>query len=160
MRPSPAEIRNHLRYDPETGLLHWKFYRQGRRRNLLAGGVDLNGYLIIKFSGRLYKGHILAWVITKGRWPKKWIDHKNLNRADNKWNNLRLSTRGQNKQNALCYKSNKAGIKGVHQQDGRWRADIQYGGKQYYLGMFGTSEKAASAYATEAKKHHKEFARS
>lgn len=160
MRPSATMLRKHLRYDPDTGLLWWKIYRQGRRMYIPAGCIEPNGYNVVVFSGRPYKGHILAWVIVKGRWPKRQLDHKDMVRNNNKWTNLRLATRGQNKQNGRCYRNNKAGIKGVFQQDGRWRADIQYNGKQHYLGLFDTASLAAAAYAKAAKKHHKEFARS
>lgn len=158
-RPSPKAVREVLRYNQNTGLLWWKYSGTGRNITKPAG-CFLRGYLRISFGGRAYQGHVLAWVIVKGRWPKKEIDHRDTVRNNNRWKNLRLATHGQNQSNGRRYKNNKSGFKRVVLQDGKyWRADIQANGKQRYLGLFDTQEKASAAYIIAAKKLHKEFAR-
>lgn len=156
--PSVKAVRSALRYDRETGLLWWR--RSGPGRNLTKpAGTTLRGYVRIWFGKRQYQAHVLAWVIVRGRWPKKELDHRDTVRNNNRWGNLRLATHGQNQQNGRCYKNNRSGFKGVTCQNGYWRADIQYHKKQRYLGQFDSPEKASAAYIAEAKKHHKQFAR-
>lgn len=161
MKPSPTVIRKHLRYVKSTGQLWWRLPKNGRRMNRPTGAIETNGYVCIGFDGKVYKAHILAWVIVKGRWPKKEMDHRDLNRANNKWKNLRLATHGQNQRNGRCYKNNTSGYKGVHfhPMTGRWTADINLNKKPIYLGIFDTPEEAAVVYNRAAKKYHGSFAR-
>lgn len=160
MRHTPKEIKALLRYDPLTGLLWWKNdSRLYRRKTTVPPGHKSFGYVRITVHPRAYPAHALAWVIMKGRWPKREIDHRDMNRANNKWENLRLATRGQNRQNCKPFKNNKSGLKGVMRQATRWRAEINASNKRYYLGLFGTKEEAYAAYCAAASKLHKEFAR-
>jgi len=158
-RPSPKSVRAALRYDKATGLLWWKHSGTGRDLSKPAG-TTLRGYVRIWFGKTQYQAHVLAWVIVKGRWPRKELDHRDTVRNNNRWRNLRLATHGQNQQNGRRYRNNKSGKKRVILQNGRyWRADIQVNGKQRYLGIFPSKEKASQAYVVAAKKLHKEFAR-
>lgn len=157
-RHSPKAVRAALRYDKATGLLWWKHSGSGRDLTKPAG-TTLRGYVRIWFGKMQYQAHVLAWVIVKGRWPRKELDHRDTVRNNNRWKNLRLATHGQNQANGCRYKNNKSGFKGVIFQDGFWRADIQYRKKQRYLGLFDSPEEASAAYIAEAKKHHREFAR-
>jgi HNH endonuclease/AP2 domain len=161
LRPTPTEIRKVLRYDRFTGLLWWRERASGRRLDRPAGTKNANGYIDIGYRGKVYKAHILAHVIVKGRWPKRELDHHNLIRNNNRWKNLRPATRGQNSQNRRCYKNNKTGIKGVHFHPltGRFTADIQVNKKLMYLGIFDTPEEAAVVYNAANKKYHGKFAR-
>jgi len=148
-------------YDPNTGLFWWKLRGCSRRFDRPIGSVSSQGYIIVRYKNIGHKAHRVAWVIMKGRWPKLQIDHKDTNPSNNKWNNLRLATRTQNKRNGRCYKNNKTGIKGVHTRSGRsgCQSSIRVNRKLKYLGSFATLEEAAAAYAVAAKKYFGEFAR-
>lgn len=159
MKPSPSEIRGVLRYGPKTGLLWWRASGSGRRLDIPAGTMHREGYVRIRYKNLAYGAHQLAWVITKGRWPKKQIDHRDTVRWNNRWANLRLATHGQNKQNGRRYKNNKSGFKRVSRKGKRWVAHISYGGKQYHLGVFDTPEEAAAVYSVAACEYHGAFAR-
>lgn len=161
MRPMPKQVRKILRYDRITGLLWWRERASGRRMNRPAGSKSVNGYIDIGYNGKVYKAHILAYVIVKGRWPRKQIDHHDLVRSNNRWKNLRPASKGQNSQNRRCYKNNKSGVKGVHFHPltGRFTADIQADKKPLYLGIFDAPEAASVAYNAAAKKYHGKFAR-
>lgn len=53
---------------------------------------------------------------------------------------------GAQTQRAAMRSDNRTGFKGVHAQDGRWRARITYRGRQLSLGLHDTPEDAARAY--------------
>lgn len=88
------------------------------------------------------------------------MDHKNLNRLDNSWDNLRLATSSQNGANCLHKKNSKSGIKGVYFAKNQWHAKIQVNYRIIPLGDFDDKLAAALAYRDAAIKYFGEFARS
>jgi len=96
----------------------------------------------------------------RGYWPSEQVDHINLVRDDDRWENLREATRSQNFANQRVYASNKLGVKGVSLvKSGRFIAQIQVGQKKMFLGRFDTIEDASRAYTAAAKDHFGEYAR-
>jgi hypothetical protein len=92
-----------------------------------------------------------------GWWPEGVMDHINGNRADNRWCNLRMvdySINNQNKRRATS--RNSLGILGVSPvaKNGKFLAQIKYGGKQRRLGEFATPELAQAAYLAAKRQHH------
>lgn len=85
------------------------------------------------------------------------VDHINHNQLDNKKENLRICTLGENNCNTRR-KANK--YKGVHKRHPlkKWSAKITYKGNQIALGVFKTAKAGAIAYNEAAKKYHGEFA--
>lgn len=160
-RPSAHTLRKHLRYDPGTGHLWWTIAFHCRDLTRPAGTYDNNNYLVIKFRQRVFKAHRVIWLLVTGRWPKKFIDHKNGIPDDNRWENLREATPAQNIYNSKLPKSNRAKLKGAHKHKIGlgWEASIKVKGKSKYLGYFPTPEEAHAAYVAAAKKHFGEFAR-
>jgi hypothetical protein len=150
-----------LHYEPETGWFRWKKKIAqkvvvGRR----AGGLRGDGYRLIKISGKRYYEHRLAWFYQTGSWPNNDIDHKNLNRCDNAWNNLRQATRSQNTSNTKIRITNLSNYKGVTKKGKRsWQARIRVNGQDHYLGTFLSPELAHSKYCEAAQEFHAEFAR-
>jgi hypothetical protein len=91
-----------------------------------------------------------------GKWPKAQIDHRDQNKQNDRWNNLREATPSQNGTN---YPSrNKYGHKGVGFAGGKWHARISVLGSRKYVGWFDTKEQASEAYANAARELHGEFA--
>lgn len=88
------------------------------------------------------------------------VDHINGNKADNRRENLRLCTRGENYRNQPPTSANRSGYKGVNWNGERrkWRAQIRVDGQSFWLGHYDTVEEAARAYDAGAKLHHGEFA--
>lgn len=90
------------------------------------------------------------------------VDHKNLNRLDNRRENLRFATRGENSRNMPKQKRpTSSKYKGVskHTETSKWRAYIKTGGEQINLGFFTNEEDAALAYNFAALKLFWEFSR-
>lgn len=89
---------------------------------------------------------------------KRFVDHVNGNRTDNRRCNLRVCTRSQNGYNQGLPKHNTSGFKGVCLRNGRWIAGIKSNGKKKHLGSFETPEAAYAAYCSAARELHGEFA--
>jgi hypothetical protein len=88
-------------------------------------------------------------------------DHINNNPLDNRRENLRLATVGQNNHNARRRKDNTSGFKGVSwgKREKKWVVHISIEGKSKYLGQFDDLQEAREAYKTASIKYHGEFAR-
>ena len=88
-------------------------------------------------------------------------DHRNGDSLDNRRENLRISTRMQNNQNASIRKDSKSGYRGVHffKPYNKWAVYIQANRKSKFLGYFTDPKEAAIAYNDKAKQYFGEFAR-
>jgi hypothetical protein len=115
--------------------------------------------MTVGFKYKLFRVHVLAWVIQTGEWPQHRIDHINRNPADNRWCNLRPATQSQNMSNLLLTKASTSGHKGVHwhRAAGKWTAKIKVNKKSFYLGLFDNIENAIEAYRDASKKLHGAF---
>lgn len=152
-----------LNYDPFTGVFTWKVARTG---NVKVGDVagSLNkgsGYREVWIGERHYAAHRLAWLYMAGEWPTFTVDHENLNKDDNRWENLRAATQGQQCANRGKPKSNTSGVKGVSwcKQSQKWYASIKHKGKSKSLGHYSNLEDAAAAYARALTSTYGSFAR-
>lgn len=88
------------------------------------------------------------------------VDHINHNELDNREENLRMATTGENCRNQRLQKRSKTGFKGVDWVGGYygWRARIKLFKKQRLVGRFQSKEEAARAYDEAAIRLHGEFA--
>ncbi|MDR3464182.1 MAG: HNH endonuclease signature motif containing protein [Beijerinckiaceae bacterium] len=149
-----------LRYDPETGRFTWLVSRGGKAQaGTNAGAVNNHGYVVIYIFGKCYMGGRLAWFYMTGQWPPALIDHRDTNRANNRWGNLREASSSQNGANSSRPSTNTSGVKGVYRRGSRYIAQIASGGRRIYLGIFDDMESAAAAYAKAAQDEFAEFAR-
>lgn len=158
---SHEELKAMFAYDAETGILSRRTYRCGRAViGAQVGWKDAKGYLRVRIGDRTYAVHRLAWFYVTGEWPKNQIDHHDLDKANNRFLNLRDATNAQNKCNQNVRADSETGIKGVSQdkRTGRYRAYIGIDGKRRSLGFFASKEEAAEARRT-GQHHHGEFYR-
>ncbi len=153
-----SRLKEVLSYDPYSGVFVWL---TAKNQNIPAGSVagsDNDGYITIRIDGKRYKAHRLAWLFVVGDFPPCEIDHRDRNRGNNAWTNLRLATRSQQKANCGLSRSNKSGVRGVSSVGGRWLARITVQRKQIHLGTFGSMKEAQTAYQEKAQTVFGEFA--
>ncbi len=152
---SAKYVRMLLDYDSESGILYRKHTKN------VAGCPNKRGYILVRIKDRLYYAHRLIWLIQTGEWPEHQVDHRDLDKGNNRWENLRDATPSQQKWNQPKNKNNTSGIKGVSFCEfyQKWKAVIGYKGKTITIGYFFTAEDAIIARARRAQELHGEFAR-
>ena len=154
-------VRSIFTYEPDTGRLIWNDRPDIRPCvNARWRGQSAGSRRQVKIDGVLYVKSRIIWLIKTGKWPPRYIDHKNVNVDDNRWKNFRLATFSENRCNVGPYRNNTSGYKGVsRRKNGRWMAQISHMGVKIFIGYFDTAEAAYDAYCDAAKKFHKRFAR-
>jgi len=147
--PPYDELSRHLSYDPFTGLGTWLLFRSSNaQKGAFAGSLNLTGYIYIRYKTKRYKAHRLFWFLQTGHDPGELtIDHIDENKSNNKFSNLRLATRSQQKCNTTKRLDNSSGHRGVrfHKQRQKYEAFIRINKKQLYLGYYKTFEEAVAA---------------
>jgi len=89
-----------------------------------------------------------------------FIDHINRNPLDNRKENLRLCTPGQNRMNSGKKINSKSQYKGVsfNKREKKYKSSITVNKKRIFLGYFKSEKAAAKAYNEAALRHHGDFA--
>lgn len=155
-----AELKELVKYNPETGVFTLAKHRNGTTRKVgdAIGSVRKNGYIEAGINGKVYYLHRLAYLYMTGEMPKEKIDHKNRNKLDNSWDNLRCVTHQENMENdVLPRKHGSLGYRGVYRYKDKFRAKINHKGKQIHLGEFATAEEASQAYLKAKPLIHTNF---
>lgn len=155
-------LRHLLTYDPETGLFHRRvdvIARHGVVIRKAGTPADLklkSGYRRVIVDGIQCLSHRLAWFYMTGVWPDFEIDHRDKNRANNRWANLRDVTGSVNMQNSSGHRDSKSGLLGAHwdPEKKRWSSKIRVNGVNHYLGRFDTALAAHEAYMKAKAQHH------
>jgi len=167
-----AYVRSILDYNHETGVFTWRAReRCSFQRDLSyhqwiscfsgkeAGCIHKKGYVHIVIRNKQYKAHRLAWLYVTGEWPKDQIDHRDGDRSNNRWRNLRESSNAENLQNLSKFTSNSGRLLGVSKFSASkhkpWKAQIRVNGDLHYLGIYATQELAHEAYARAKNSLHK-----
>lgn len=143
-----ARLKELMHYEPETGSLIWLVQRGGKaQQGAEAGGALSTGYVRPMVDGQRYLAHRLIWFYMTGEWPPSQVDHKDRERTNNRWSNLRLATKKQNGENRNAHKNSKTGFRGVlfDKKSGRYRATIFHSGVRYFQGSHDTIIDAVAA---------------
>ena len=98
----------------------------------------------------IYKYHNEDFDITDSS-KNNQIDHIDINKSNNKIENLRVATCSQNQRNKNKFKNCSSKYIGVSwsKRDSKWRAEIKIDGKKKHLGSFDNEEDAYLAYKKE-----------
>jgi HNH endonuclease len=131
-------LRELMAYHPETGTFTFLVRRSSRALAGMhvAGSLNAIGYFQLLVDHRKYAAHRLAWLWMTGAGPKGEIDHRNGDRGDNRWANLRDVTRRQNN-------LNRQGDVGASFDKTRNKWTARIGSR--HLGRFPTREEALAA---------------
>jgi hypothetical protein len=170
--PSIETLRKLLRYDPDTGELHWNartpemFVRakivrpevicarwNSRLADKRADSISGNGYRQVNACGRCMIAHRVVWALHYGSWPTQTIDHLNGDRGDNRIANLRDCSMSTNAKNMPVRRDNSSGIAGVRRIRSGWVALITADKKHTHLGVFKDKFDAVLARLIAEKKH-------
>lgn len=147
-------LQQKFRYDPVSGLLLW---RAGRFAGRNAGRVHPSGYRQVNFWGQKYMAHRLIWLLQTGRWPILFLDHRNRDKTDNHWCNLREATASQNMMNREVAAS-RTGHRGVViARNGRWGAQMKVNGQMMWFGTYSTIDEAIDARRKAAAQYFGDF---
>lgn len=89
---------------------------------------------------------LVAMAFIENPQNKRYIDHINNNKLDNKATNLRWASNSENNHNKPITSNNKSGCKGVScMRNSKFRASICINYKTIYIGIFNTLEEAINA---------------
>lgn len=164
--PSPATLRQQLRYEPKTGRLFWRerspdSFADGKypkERSCSAWNSRFAGKEAFKRANKYgyrngqvnniqMKAHRVVWAICKGEWPQAHIDHINGDTGDNRIENLRDVSASVNMRNAKMSKNNTSGHTGVtwNKKNSKWYAQGRAKGRYLHLGSFDSIEDAVQA---------------
>jgi hypothetical protein len=136
-------------HDTLTAIGKWCFSNSGYAMHYY---VDDAGKRKTLYMHRLVMQRILCDVI-----PADFqVDHINLNRLDNRRENLRLATRSQN-QAHKGRQSNTSCYKGVNANRGRWEARIRFQGRRFFLGKYDHAKMAAQVYDAASRHFYQDF---
>lgn len=146
-----------LAYNPVTGVFTWKpATREGWKHapGDVAGCLG-QGYWRIRVDGVLYKRSRLAWLYMTGHWPNCEVDHRNLVKSDDRWENLRDLTGRKNSRNNPIKKNNTSGHTGVSwdKRYQKWQAYLMLDRKKIHLGYFASKDEAVTARQVAEKRY-------
>lgn len=119
-------------------------------------------YLKTRIQGKTTYLHRLVMERMLGRKleTSERIDHINGDGTDNRRENLRMCTQGQNLANQPKRKNGTSKYKGVSRtKSGKWTAKITVNYKHFTLGCYEIESHAAKAYNKAAKQLSGEYAR-
>lgn len=163
--PTPEELRQLLRYEPETGKLYWLERKDGSPGSAMfntrfAGNEALTApvgekALCGSVNGGRYLAHRVIWALVHGEWPTGQIDHINGNPFDNRLSNLREVESFENQRNMKRPSHNTSGVCGVswNAQHRKWQARINARRKTVMLGVFSDFNEAVAARKQAEKEY-------
>lgn len=171
--PTKAYLDECFSYDPTTGILRWtarpmghflslRVWRMWNTKNSgnVAGNSNGSGYLLVKINKKAFLVHRIIFKLVTGEDPTVLLDHKNTDKQDNRFDNLRQANKFQNASNRGLRIDNKSGVKGVyfHGPTRRYLVKIKSQRKTIHIGLFLDIESAIKARVEAANKFHEEFA--
>lgn len=120
-------------YNKNTGIFHWKVKKPGVKHTDDISTICAQGYKVVTLNRKRYYVHRLVWILVTGKDANGFIDHKNRDKADNRFDNLRVVSKSQNEHNTSKRKSNKTGYKNIsyYKSSASYVAEYMLNGKRF-----------------------------
>lgn len=169
--PPTSYLHECFSYNLETGVLTWrrrppKHFKSiatynrwnGHYTGKVAGANQNRGYRHVGIDDSFWLMHRIIWKMMTGYDPTNTIDHKDGNKSNNRWDNLREATVSEQNWNSAIQGNSTTGRRGVSKsRKGKYRAYITVDGKQKWIGVFKTIEDAGNARDIVARELAGEF---
>lgn len=100
--PKLSLLNKLFEYNPETGDLVRKVTTSSRaRKGMVVSQYNTGDYRRVRINNVMYQAHRLIWYMVTKDQPDldRVVDHRNGKRYDNRWSNLRLTTKQVNSLN-------------------------------------------------------------
>lgn len=150
-----AYIDRNFDYDAEEGTL-WRMCGRQEADWRECTNYNAKGYLQVGIGNRrnfiVLRGHNICWYLKKGEWPEKEVDHRDTNKANNKWSNLRLADRSIQQLNRNRSGKYLPGVCFYRYGSNHFMARIQHNGISETIGCFPTEIMAHEAYREAYKR--------
>lgn len=149
MKTDYFKFKEYFKYNEITGDIIWikKLKYLPHLYMKKAGGVpNIWGHHKIKFNGKLYFYHRVAWLLFYGKWPSEFIDHINGDPSDNRISNLRDVSIRENGQNKTSHRNGRLVGASFHKTIKKWQSQIVIKNKKTFLGYYNTEKEASEAY--------------
>jgi hypothetical protein len=155
---SQDEVRCAFEYF--DGHLYWKSHHARNVKIGTRAGYLSGGYWCIEYRGVPYLAHRLIFVYHHGYMPEI-IDHIDINRQNNKIENLRAVTQSENCLNTRIRSNNKLGEKNVsyYKRTNRYVVRLYLNKRLKQIGSFEDFELAALVAQEARAKYYGEFYR-
>jgi hypothetical protein len=163
-----AYLRSILHYNPETGVFTWRIdfgrwgqLKAGTRADYPARSNGVYRYNRINIGRHRIYAHLAAWIYMTGEWPKLQIDHRDTNKTNNRWLNLREASPSENGCNVSLKTNNKSGEKNVSWSNtyNKWEVILYKDKKRIYAGRYADINVARSVAREKRAKLHGAFAK-
>lgn len=105
--PCQQKLNELFDYDPSTGYL----FDAGTSKR--ADYKHGRGYRCVYIKDRAYMAHRVIWKMKRGVVPE-YLDHINMDKSDNRMENIRAASSKINSLNRNAQSNNRLGIQGVH----------------------------------------------
>lgn len=147
-------LKEYLTYDPDTGI--FTSLISGKQ----IGWKGWKGYVSLAVWDVTYRAHRLAWLYMTGEWPTNLVDHRDGDKSNNRFNNLRESTHSQNSANGKAKASASGLPRGVRKASNSksFKAEITVHNRKIHLGCFPTAEEASEVYTLASELIHGDYA--
>lgn len=129
----------------------------------IAGTLDTStGYWRINIDKKMYRLHRMIFLYHHGHLTDGLqVDHIDMEKSNNRIENLREVTNAQNQHNTRITVTNNTGVKGVawHKAKKKYKVTVSLNSKSIHLGYFDDLEEAKAAAIAGREKYHGTFAR-
>ena len=151
---------------PNYEISQYGNIRREKDKKVIKPQIKHDGYLAVRISRsgekKEYKIHRLVaihFIPNINNCPI--VDHINLNKFDNRVQNLRWCNETESAHNTSSHKNSSSIYKGVSYDKSKkkWHARIRKDGKDEHLGYYMNEIDAANVYNTKAKEYYGDFAK-